>query len=165
MGEIKIKNLKLKINKGFTLLEIIVSMAIAALILPALGSVFTFALNSSSVGDKTTSANIKAQEQLEAIYYLKEKDWDSVPVNTSSTAYYQLDKSSGDWVLSAETTTPASVDGYVSTVQVFSVARDGAGNLQATGTIDPDTKKMVSKVTWVDKEQEEVTLSSYVTKH
>jgi len=163
-------------NSGFTLLEIIVSMAIAAIILPALGAVFTFSLNSSSVGEKTSKANIYAQEQMEAVYQLKDSwTWTTTdPANTSNTEYYQPCKnSSGVWNLGTKTNSPVEdpcatgMTGFKRTIQIFSVTRNSDGSLGGT-TENKETRKVVSKVTWVDKDTanpEEVSLSSYVTKH
>lgn len=160
-------------KKGFTLVEVMVSLAIMALFLPALAKLFTFAINTSTQGDMYSKAYALSQEGIEAVYYIKENrpdiwDWDTTPVNTSTTEYYQVIKSGHEWDFDGGKKSAAdllAVDGYTRSIQIFMVVRDADGNLSGT-TEDKYTKKIVSKVSWTGiNGQEEVTLSSYVTKH
>ena len=164
----------MKIKKGFTLVEVIVALAVAALLLPALGKLFTFALNTSSQGDKYSRAYAMSQEGIEAIYYIKENrsdiwDWDTTPDETAADEYYQVVKSAGIWGFDGGKKTEdqlTSEDGFIRSIQIFLIPRDVEGNINSGSTMDPYTRKVVSKVTWVDANgPEEVSISSYVTKH
>jgi prepilin-type N-terminal cleavage/methylation domain-containing protein len=161
-------------KKGFTLVEVIVSLAVMALFLPALARLFTFAINTSTQGDMYSKAYAMSQEGIEAIYYIKENrpdiwNWDTIPENTSPSEFYQVIKSGGEWGFDGgkkSMTDLSSIDGYTRSIQIFMVVRDVEGNLNSGSTEDKFTKKIVSKVSWMGiNGQEEVTLSSYVTKH
>lgn len=161
-------------KKGFTLVEIMVSLAIMALFLPALARLFTFAINTSTQGDMYSKAYAMSQEGIEAVYYIKENrpdiwDWDITPVNTTSTEYYQVIKSGDEWGFDGGKKSAAdlsAIDGFTRSIQIFMVVRDVEGNLNSGSTEDKFTKKIVSRVSWTGiNGQEEVILSSYVTKH
>ncbi len=164
----------MKIKKGFTLVEVIVSLAVMALFLPALARLFTFAINTSSQGDMYLKAYAMSQEGIEAIYYIKDNradiwNWDTTPENTSATEFYQIVKTGDEWGFDGgkkNISDLSSVNGYTRSIQIFMVVRDVEGNLNSGSTEDKLTKKIVSKVSWTGiNGPEEVTLSSYVTKH
>ncbi len=166
-----------KREKAFTLIEILVALAVAAIFLPALGKTLTFAVTSSSQGDMYSQAYAKSQQDLEAMYYIKDNradiwDWETIPSETSNSEYYQVAKSGDSWSLSGGKMTASSlssVDGFTSSIQVFPVRRYADGELvenETDGAPDPYTKKVVSKVMWQGTNGvEEVSLSSYVTRH
>jgi prepilin-type N-terminal cleavage/methylation domain-containing protein len=163
----------MKTKGGFTLVEIVISLAIAALFLPVLARLYTFAIGSSSQGDKYSKAYAFAQEGMEAIYYIKDKrsdiwDWDTLPVNTAVDQYYQIKKISDLWDFDGGIKNESELleeSGYTRSIQIFPEYRDAAGNLGGT-TDDPLTRRVVVKVKWLGVNgEEEVTLSSYVTKH
>ncbi len=74
---------KSKKHKGFSLVEILISLALVAIFLPAIGIIFSFALSSSSQGEKFTQAYGFAQEGMETVFSLKSQDpnfWNNVGV-------------------------------------------------------------------------------------
>ncbi len=165
------------LNKGFTLIELLVALGLSALFLPALVFVFSFSLGAASQGESYTQAYALAQEQMEAIYYLKDNvgsdwDWTLTPVNTSPMEYYQPSKVSGSWKLDTTTTSPVKINGYTTTVQIFAVNRkdvdyDGIGDeIADMGIPDNFTRKVAVKVAWKEKGQDtSIDLVSYVSKH
>jgi len=129
-------------KKGFTLIEIIVAIGLAALILPALIIVFSFSIQSAGQGENFTKAYALAQKEMETIYGLKEQggtawDWVNTPLNST-------------------TTTPLT-EGFTQTVQISDANLYGSVN---------DTRKIIVTINWKEKGQnQEVKLESYVTKH
>jgi prepilin-type N-terminal cleavage/methylation domain-containing protein len=161
-------------NKGFTLIELLFAIALSAIFLPAMVFVFSFSLGAASQGESYTQAYILAQEQMEAIYYIKENnpdnDWNwtlSSPVNTNGD-FYQLSKSGNEWHLGLTTSSPTETDGYKTTVEIESVQRDGAGNIIGAGGPggDPTSRMVTVTVSWNEKgEDTSIDLDSYVTKY
>jgi len=133
----------MKKYKGFTLVEIIIALAVAALMFPALVKLFSFAINASSQGDKYSQAYAIAQEGMEEIYSIKNSDFSALAESTSTIG---------------EFTRKVSVDDVVrNTVD---------GTLGEGTTIDDGTKKVTVEVSWQETGgMEEVSLSSYVTKY
>lgn len=160
-------------NKGFTLIELLFAIALSALFLPAMVFVFSFSLEAASQGESYTQAYSIAQENMEAIYYIKENEsswaWESESINTPDGSYYQPEINGTVWELGNQTSSPSKVSGYTTTVEVLSVDRDPmTGDIVDTGsgTNDPSTRKVIVTVSWSEKgEDTSIDLVSYVTKH
>lgn len=158
---------------GFTLIELLFAIALSALFLPAMVFVFSFSLGAASQGESYTQAYAIAQENMEAIYYIKENDsnwdWNNTSINTSSSTYYQPEINGSVWELGIQTSSPTEVNGYKATVEVLPVERDTAtGNIveAGSGSNDPSTREIIVTVTWNEKgEDTSIDLVSYVTKH
>lgn len=154
---------------GFTFVEIIIALGLAAILLPALSRALSFSLRVAAQGETFSQAYALAQEDMEAVYYIKSNDptnwaWDS---SSPADGTYQPTKSGSAWALGSLVTTPVvSPAPFTRTVQVTSVNRDISGNISATGTQDPKTKLVHVVVSWPEAtEMQQVTLDSYVTNH
>lgn len=164
-------------SKAFTLIELIVAIGLSALFLPAIIFVYSFSLGSASQGEKYTQAYALAQEQMEAIYYLKEYgddwSWEDDSINTSSTEFYQLQKDGEGWILGAkisEDTLPAEAvgyTGYTAIVEISGVKRNEDGLIAEDGTdTDHSTKEVKVTVSWLENGvPTDIDLTSYVSKH
>lgn len=179
----KIQNASLKtfdrnklhnVQQGFTLIELLVAIGLTALFLPALVFVFSFSLGSASQGENYTLAYTLAQEQMEAIYYLKENDldWDWTefsPFNTAADEYYQPQIEAGRWTLGSRTDNPQLTDGkYTATVKILPVKRDAVGNISEEEGSDQDdtSRKIIIKVSWKENGiPTDIDLVSYVSRH
>ena len=163
-------------NKGFTLVELIVAIGLSALFLPAIIYVYSFSLRSASQGEGYTQGYALAQEQMEAIYFLKKNspdwDWTDSSINTNSIEYYQLQNGAGGWILGSKipkTTLPSEADGYpgyTAIVEVLEVRRDSGSIVESGGLIDDLTRKIVITVSWKENGVPvDIDLISYVSKH
>ena len=165
-------NMKMEKN-GFTLIELIIAIGLSALFLPALVFVFSFSLGAASQGESYTQAYAIAQENMEAIYFLKKNDtnwnWESAPVNTTNPDdYYQPYKTSGKWNLGLITPSPQSKNGYTVTVKILPVYRDSDENIteDQSESTDPFTRKIIVYASWMEKgELTDIELVSYVSRH
>lgn len=160
-------------KNGFTLVELIIAIGLAALFIPALVNVFSFSLRSADQGRNYSQAYAVAQEQMEAIYYLKEFDpewlWlpDS-PANNSPADHYQLELVGGEWQRGGKTSTLKEMDGYTSKVKILPVHRDSLGDIQDDPVypLDPTSRKIIVTVSWKENGvPTEVELVSYVSRH
>lgn len=164
----------MKRSRGFTLVEILVAVVLAAIFLPAIGRILSLSTQSSSQGESFAKAYGLGQEGMEAIYNLKAKgdsswNWSSTPTNTDATHYYQPTQSSGVWTLGSQTTSPTVTSApFTLTVQINQVRRDASHNISANGAdpVDFTTRKIIVKVTWHERGQtQSVLLTSYVAQH
>lgn len=163
-------------KNGFSLLEIIITIGLVAIFIPAIGVIFSLSVFSASQGEKFSQAYALAQEQMEAIYFLKSCDdsawdWETTPVNTSIGEYYQLSNSGGTWQLGAKTTTSVSDGEFTKKVAILPVFRipplpGGEISQESWAVEDLTTRKIEILVSWNERgEKQEIRLSSYVTKH
>lgn len=131
-------------RQGFSLVEILISLALVAIFLPAIGIIFSFSLSSSSQGEKFTQAYGLAQEGMEEIF---------------------SQKSSWDWTTTIPTPTPASLLPFTRTIEIKDVQRC-AIDICPTGTPDPTSRRIIVSVIWPENGQnQEVKLEAYVTQH
>lgn len=154
-------------NKGFTFVEIIIALGVAAILLPALGRAISFSIRVASQGEKFSQAYALAQEDMEAIYYIKSND----PTNWAWTASspadgtYQPSKSGNIWVLGSIVTPTPSPAPFTRSVQISTVSRDINGDI-GSGSLDPNTRLVHVVVSWPEANDiQKVTLDSYVTNH
>jgi len=78
-GEIKVKN---SLNsKGFTLIEVLISLVILAVSLLALAGLMTTSTRNAASGGRLTEAATFAQDKLEE---LRAMSWESIPLNQTS---------------------------------------------------------------------------------
>lgn len=159
-------------KQGFTLIEIMLATALAAVMLPALVFSFSFSLSSAKQGENYTKAYTFTQQQLEGIRALKNNDsiwdWETTPANTSPGEYYQPYLVSGSWQLGSKTTSPAEELGYIKKVEIKEVRRDAAGNLSSEpwAIVDDFSRYVTVYITWKNKgEIEEVKINTLVTKY
>ena len=133
-------------NKGFTFVEIIVALGLAAIMLPALGRALSFSIRVASQGEKFSQAYNLAQQDMESMYAQKSQNWSGF---TGSTIV----------------TSP-----YTRVITVSSVQRCGVKPTwticTSGGVSDPDTKKITVVVSWAEVGgPQQITLTSYVTNH
>jgi type II secretory pathway pseudopilin PulG len=161
-------------NRGFSFVEIIIALGLAAIIIPALASALSFSIRITSQGEKFTQAYGLVQEGMEAINYIKDKSppdtnwkWDKSPLNPVDGTYQPVKQPNGTWVLNTLVTSPViGPKPFTRIIQVASVYRDSNKNIKPTGTIDPFTRKITSIVTWPESAGiQTASASAYVTKH
>lgn len=162
-------------NEGFSLIEIIVAVGLAAIFLPALGMIFSFAIGSASQGEKYSQAYRLAQEGMEAIFYLKSQNdalwnWETSPVNTVSGEYYQPTQAGDIWQLGAKTTSlVVTQPPFTRKIGITQVCRNPSLIIDCSepgASVDPYTRQITVYISWPEKGQtEEVKLEAYVTAH
>lgn len=164
-------------KSGFTFIEIIIALGLAAIIIPALAGVLSFSIRVTSQGEKFTQANALAREGMEAIYYIKSNDptnwdWTSTPTNTSPGQYYQPKKSGNIWILGSITSNPSITNApFTRTVTIEVVRRCGTAPdlyicTDPLAAVDNYTREITTVVSWLEVGgPQKVSLESYVTAH
>lgn len=99
-----------------------------------------------------------SQELLETTRNFRDgTSWSESLGAVTAGVVYHLEKSSGDppeWQLSSG---EEQVGKFTRKVVFEEVRRDSGDNVAESGTLDPDTKKVVATVSWNDKEVELIT--------
>lgn len=161
-------------QSGFTFVEIILAIGLAALLLPALSRALSFSLKISSQGEKITQANALASEGMEAVYYIKTHDTANWAWTAASpaTGQYQPAKTAGIWSLGTVVGSPVAAPGtFTRVVYVSPVMRSGTDICtdpcsDAFAVSDPTTRKVTVVVSFPESVgSQSVNLESYVTQH
>ncbi|OGH16612.1 MAG: hypothetical protein A3C97_02575 [Candidatus Levybacteria bacterium RIFCSPHIGHO2_02_FULL_37_11] len=136
-------------KNGFSVIEVILAAALFMIIATGSITVILQGLDSNRLGEEQTVANQYATEGMEAVRSIKNQNFANL-VNSAGTGVAQ---SGGVWIFSGtnNTNTFNPVGKYTRAIKVESVYRDAvppAGNIVTSGTLDPDTKKITSTVSW-----------------
>lgn len=127
-------------NNGQSIVEIIVAVSILIIIasstvIAVLGSFTTIRL-----AKEQTQATYFASEGLEAVKSIKNQDW-----NNMINGDHGVSSASGKWAFSGV----FDVSGkYTRTITVSDIYRQNGDIVQSGGTLDRDTKKIVSSIKW-----------------
>src|SRR3990167_7094154 len=137
------------LSSGFSVIEIILAAALFMIIATGSITVILQGTDSNRLGEEQTVANQYATEGMEAVRSIKNQNFANL-VNSAGTGVAQ---SGGVWIFSGtnNTNTFNPVGKYTRAIKVESVYRDAvppAGNIVTSGTLDPDTKKITSTVSW-----------------
>lgn len=156
------KNIK-KSGAGFSIVEVVVAIAIGLMFFSSIYGIIFFANKSMHRGLSRTEAIQFAQEGIEIVRTIKNNNWtDNIATLTSATTYYPY-ISDGAWAL---TTTPQPlINGmFTRTITIFSVNRDANDDIAVVGTDNPKTKRVVVNVSWVERGiTDSVSLQAYMT--
>lgn len=166
--------MKIKItSKGFTLVEILIALALVAILIPAFITALHFSIFTSGQGDSFSRAYALAQEQMEVIYLLKnEGGWtwdDTSPLNTAPGSYYQPVKSGNTWTLGSMTSAPIPDGFYTKKVEIKPIMRDAAGVINGSPPLTDDNENSRFVTVYVKWKEngitQEVKLESIITKY
>lgn len=170
---INIRELKAKYlgkNKGLGLVEILIVTAVLGVGLLAVISFLIYSRGVTFQVARTVEATSIAEEGIEAVRVMRDESWNTniatLDAGTPATYYPIISGVNPDdkWTLTT-TTQPLIENLYTRTIVVEQVGRDGADDIVSSGgTIDPNTKKVTSTVTWTENgRSKQVQLISYIT--
>lgn len=153
----------MKSQKGFGIIEVIVAMAlfITVAVVGITTVVGSFSVN--RLGNEETEATLYAQQGIEAVRSIKNQGWTAPFLATSCASGCGVSADNSSWEWSGLSNTNGD---YTRTISVTNVERDGNGDIvENGGTNDPDTKKIISTVTWnfTPTRNNTLTLETYLT--
>lgn len=166
---IDLRNIKAKYlgkSRGIGLVEILIVTAVLGVGLLAVISFLIYSRGVTFQVARTTEATTLAEEGIEAVRVMRDESWNTniATLDAATPATYYPVISSDKWTLT--TTDPGPINNlYTRTIVVEQVGRDGADEiLSSGGTIDPNTKKVTSTVTWTENgRNKQVQLVAYIT--
>jgi prepilin-type N-terminal cleavage/methylation domain-containing protein len=150
----------MKTQHGFSIIELLVGMAVFLLFVVSAGTILLAATHSSNRSLHQEQAIWFAQEGIEAIRHLARADWDVLSVGS-----YAVEVSQGSWQLGS----PPTLQGMFSrTITITTVNRDQNDVIVTTGgSVDESTFKVTSTVTWNERSvrPQSYSLETYITNH
>jgi type II secretory pathway pseudopilin PulG len=158
-------------NQGYSLIESLLAIGLAAIMLPAIAVGLSLAIKTSAQGESFSHAYALAQEGMEAAIALKASqdsswNWVTTPVSSPENHYYQPSFQSGEWELGVLTDDPLiDIPPYTRTLTVKEVRRCGLAICHdGWAAIDPYTRYLTVAVSWMEAGQpQSVELNAYVT--
>jgi len=143
LGLYKIKK-HLRQESGFSMVEIILALAIFAMIASAMVSLSLGGINALNRGSDHTEAQFLIQEVVEGLRSIKHSTWNEFIYDTSS-----ISKGATNWEFDGEGTTE-TVGKFTREMTFEDVCRDSSDNIvDCPGDyIDPHTKKIKVTITW-----------------
>lgn len=150
------------LQKGIGIVEAIVAVAIVLIIFLGFTELSGFNLKAQQQNQAKIEAINLAAEIIEAVYSVKNADWDNNIAALTVGANYYPEISGNQWVLSAG---QGSISGRYTRWVVFETAyRDGDDNISLAGPEDDQTRKLTAYVQWNDRgTSKQVNLVTYIT--
>jgi len=146
-------------TSGQALVELLVALALTAIMLPALFAGFASARGGRAQQESRFIATMRAREAKEALRVARESGWENVAVNGT----YHPVISGSTWALSANSEV---IDGQTRSIVIADGYRDGSGAITSSGgTIDPSTKKITITVSWDGLFSSSVTATFFLTRY
>lgn len=148
------------------LAELLVVIAIIVTSLVYLLGIINFSLRVAGEKKRIYRANFIAQAAMEGVRNFRDgTDWDvdGLSILTVSAPYHlEATSSPQKWTLSPGESTQA---GFTQKIVFYDVQRDGNDNIvESGGTVDPDTKKVVVTVSWIERSKpEQIELTNFLT--
>ena len=156
-------------QKGFALVEIIVSMAVSAMLLVSFIGLAIQTKKTSRTYTSELQARMYLAEMIEVAKDLEESDWIEIVSGTcDSPALCHPEISWGAWILVANTEILDNGT-FTRSLTIKEVRRDTLTFpnviVEIGGVVDPDTKKVAATVSWNDGYQDRtLDLETYVYK-
>lgn len=167
-------------QKGQLLIEILIAIAVVALIIGATSNLFLVNLKNSRSSEGRNDALLMAQEGMEAMQAVAEKDWHNIYLPPSCAGneitdkgdpnIYCINSVSSAWVM----TGPFPASGpfpdceimlndkkYTRKINIYNVKRSN-GDISTTGEEDPSTQKIKVAVSYSDGK--DIVLEKYITR-
>ncbi len=163
-----IKKENKKFKKGISTIEILVVVAVVAVVFTSLLGLITFSLRIVRSNKQTVLAEKLVQETIEATRNFRDQtDWDTegLGVLTTGIAYYPQ-KTTGtppvwDLIQGEE-----NIEEFTRKIVFEKVYRDTNDNISQSGTEDPETLKVKATVSWfssLTQENQKVEIITYLT--
>lgn len=149
----------LQLQKGQLLVELLITMGLAAVLLPALLTGLATTRAGRAQQDQRQQATLLVRESREAVRVIREKGWGSFAINGS----YHPVVSGTTWAL---TSGSEQINGFTRQILISDVYRDPGGAIVTSGgAIDSATKKIVTTASWSSPFPTSVTATEYVTRY
>ncbi len=136
---------KLQRNRGSGLIEIIIGLAVIFTAFFSALTAYIFFIQVSIKNADVTKSNFLLEETVEVVRYLRDSNWTSFSGLATSTTYF-LDFDGVSW--NATSTNNYIDDKFERSFVVYTVFRDGNGDISAIGTEDESIRKIEASVSW-----------------
>lgn len=152
-----------RLTRGQVLIELLVALGVFGILAIAVTGLAIDALWSLDAATDLTAAVAYTEEGLEAARQIADRSWTALVVGNHGVAVETVGEETR-YTFSATSDTEGP---YTRTLEVLDVQRDAGGNIvESGGTVDPDTRRVTSTITWqtgVTRRQQRVSLVTLLT--
>lgn len=151
-----------KYKRGFGMVEAVIAISIVAGFIVILAGINTLYLKISFGQSSKIEAAFLAEEGLEVMRYLRDKDWSANMGSMLNDTDYFLTFSGTDW---ATTTALTYIGIFDRRIRLSAVNRDASDNITTVGgTLDSNTRLLTSTVAWPEHGATSTkSVSTYIT--
>lgn len=153
----------MKKQSGFTIIEIIVVMAVIIVALAAILGFFAFESKVSDRGRMRLKAISLAEEAMEAVRNFRDNAaWSSAGIGSLATGVdFHPASSSAGWNIVSNS---ENIEGFTRKIIFNRVYRDTNDNISDSGIEDSNTRKVTIIVSWTDRQgSTDESLETYIT--
>lgn len=137
-----------RVRSGIGVIEAVVGVAVLVTVSVGVFVVARSAILAERSAALDRRAAAVAREALEVARFERDADWATFAARPLNTALYPTYSGAS---ASLSTVDPGAVDGvFTRTVTLFSVSRDGSGNIAVSGNPDNSARRAVASVSWND---------------
>lgn len=162
MEKLKAKNVFS--GKGQSLVELLITIGIAAVIFPAVLTGIIASRNGKAQAYQRTEAVAILKQTQEIIRIIRENSWATFATSSASTIYHPV-SSGNTWYLASGS--GDVVNGITRQIVINNVYRDASTNAIVSngGILDPSTKKIVTTASWGSLLGSSISMTSYITRY
>lgn len=142
---------------GQLLVELLLTIALAAVLIPAIGFAVFSSYQGKALQLKKNAAVALLQQSSEALRSVRERGWS----NLSQNGTYHSVASGSAWFLLPGTHTENDMTESIIISDVF---RDSSGAISSSGILDPSTKKADIVISWLSPNSSFVQATVYLTR-
>lgn len=153
-----------KLQKGQMLLELVLTIGLAALILPGLVSSLVASRDGKPQQEQRMQATAVMKETEAAVKSVRDDDWTTLSGLSKGVSYHPI-ISSNRWSLASGTGSTSA--GFTQNVVLSNVYRNSSGAIVATASgniLDPSTIKADVTVSWTTPNASSLTSTLYLTR-
>ncbi|MDP3982218.1 MAG: prepilin-type N-terminal cleavage/methylation domain-containing protein [bacterium] len=154
----------MKSSRGLTLIEVLVALAIAGMLIGGIASLTALSVRVSASSSASMQALFLAREVVEAVRSVRdETPWaDGIGALVVGGTYYpSLSQDPPAWEFLAG---EEEIERFTRSFTMGGVFRDANNNIASTGTEDPNTRRLMVRVSWQERSEErEEVLVTYIT--
>jgi type II secretory pathway pseudopilin PulG len=140
-------------NKGISMMEILIVIAILAVSVTSLLGLISFSLISSTINKSMSQADALAQETIEQVRNFRDGTyWSTDGLGTLSVGTDYYPEQSGSPPVIQITAGTQTISGFTKKVVFENVSRDTDDNIVSSGgTLDPSSKKLTVTISWQER--------------
>ena len=151
--------IKFSHQRGYSLIEILISMALLGLLLPVVFAMIYSTYAGKSQSTKRLEAAQRLVESSEIMRAIRERSWYLIATN----GIYHPVPDGNTWTLAEN---PDTVAGFDRTITIEDAYRNEDGQLvEVGGDIDPSTKKITISIAWTQPLPNSATATFYLTRY
>lgn len=146
------------LERGQTLIEILLAIALAAIILPAIAAGIMASRSGTAQQKERFAGTLLMEEAQNAVRSVREKGWTTFALNGT----YHPAISGSSWVLADG---PQTTNGFTRQIVISDVYRENGAIVSTGGTLDPSTKKAEITVSWTLPLSSSIVSTMYLTRY